>query len=197
MERLDTETRQEQIKKAVLEIISTEGIGRLSTRNLAAHIGFTEGALFRHFSSKKEIMLSILEDVKNDLVGEQEKIVYSGLKADAKLKEFLCLHIDYLIENKGITMLLFSEAAHLNDSKLKLGLRDILLTQKGYVSRIVHEGISEGIWDPSTEVENVAMLYMGIPITLNIELILQTDMVTRDRFCERMLGLFTRILAKK
>ena len=32
-ERLDTETRQGQIKKAVLDIISTEGIGKLSTRN--------------------------------------------------------------------------------------------------------------------------------------------------------------------
>ena len=53
-ERLNTETRQKQIKKAVLEIISTEGIRKLSTRKLASKIGVTEGALFRHFSSKKE-----------------------------------------------------------------------------------------------------------------------------------------------
>jgi AcrR family transcriptional regulator len=53
-ERLDTDTRKEQIKEAVLEIISTEGIGKLSIRNLASKIGVTEGALFRHFSSKKK-----------------------------------------------------------------------------------------------------------------------------------------------
>ena len=197
MARLDTETRQGQIKKAVLEIISEDGIGKLSTRNLAARVGVTEGALFRHFSSKKEIMLSILQDVKHDLIAEQEKIVYSGLTAEEKLKNFLCLHIDYLIQNKGITMLLFSEAAHLNDTNLKTGLRHILLTQKEYVNKIVREGIKEGIWDGSIEVENVAMLYMGIPITLNIELILQTDRVSRDRFCERMLDLFSRILVKR
>ena len=197
MTRLDTETRQGQIKKAVLEIISKEGIGKLSTRNLAAHIGFTEGALFRHFSSKQEIMLAILEDVKRDLIAEQEKVVYSTMKADKKLKSFLCLHINYLIENKGITMLLFSEAAHLNDTKLKSGLRDILLTQKEFVNKIVQQGINERIWDPSIEVESVGMLYMGIPITLNIELILQAEGVTRDRFCDRMLDLFTRLLEKK
>jgi len=73
-ERLDTVTRKEQIKEAVLEIISTEGIGKLSIRNLASKIGVTEGALFRHFSSKKEIMLSILDDVKKELLSEQEKI---------------------------------------------------------------------------------------------------------------------------
>jgi AcrR family transcriptional regulator len=100
-ERLDTVTRQEQIKKAVLEIISTEGIAKLSTRNLASIIGVTEGALFRHFSSKKEIMLSILDDVKNELLEKQEKITYSSsLNAEEKLYQFLCEHIKYLIEKK-------------------------------------------------------------------------------------------------
>ncbi|MDZ7763714.1 MAG: TetR/AcrR family transcriptional regulator [Melioribacteraceae bacterium] len=87
-ERLDTETRQAQIKKAVLEIISSEGIGKLSTRNLASKIGVSEGALFRHFSSKKEIMLSILSDVKNELLTTQEEIVYSSkMNAEEKLFE--------------------------------------------------------------------------------------------------------------
>ncbi len=142
-------------------------------------------------------MLSILADVKHDLLNEMEIIVYSEAKAEEKLKNFLCLHVNYLIANKGITMLLFSEAAHLNDPKLKTGLREILLTQKEYVTKIVREGMTEGIWDRSIEVDNVAMLYMGIPITLNIELILQSDRVSEDRFCDRMLDLFTRFLEKR
>lgn len=101
-EKLDTETRQSQIKKAVLEKISTEGIGKLSTRNLASKIGVTEGALFRHFSSKKEIMLSILDDVKNELLFDQEKITFSSdLTAEEKLFKFLCKHIKYLVKIKA------------------------------------------------------------------------------------------------
>ena len=197
-ERLDTETRQEQIKKAVLEIISTEGIGKLSTRNLASKIGVTEGALFRHFSSKKEIMLSILDDVKNELLADQEKITFSSdLSAEEKLFKFLCLHIKYLIENKGITILLFSEAAHMNDSQLKKGLREILLTQKEYISRIIKQGMNEGVWNKSLNVENVATLYMGIPISLNIEMILEPGTVKQEKFCERMIGLIKRALEKK
>ena len=197
-ERLDTETRQGQIKKAVLEIISTEGIGKLSTRNLAAKIGVTEGALFRHFSSKKEIMLAILNDVKNELLVEQERITYSSsLTAEQKLFDFLCRHITYLIENKGITILLFSEAAHMNEPLLKKGLREILLTQKEYISRIIKQGMNEGVWDKSLNVENVATLYMGIPISLNIEMILEPGIVKQEIFCERMIGLIKRALEKK
>jgi len=197
-ERLNTETRQGQIKKAVLEIISSEGIGKLSTRNLASKIGVTEGALFRHFSSKKEIMLAILNDVKNELIIEQEKITYSStISAEEKLFKFLCTHIKYLIENKGVTILLFSEAAHMNDLHLKKGLRDILLTQKEYISRIINQGMSEGIWDKSLNVENVATLYMGIPISLNIEMILEPGIVKQEKFCERMIGLLKRALENK
>lgn len=196
-ERLNTETRQGQIKKAVLDIISSEGIGKLSTRNLAAKIGVTEGALFRHFSSKKEIMLSILDDVKNELLAEQERITFSSsLNAEEKLFQFLCKHIKYLIENKGVTILLFSEAAHMNDSQLKKGLREILLTQKEYIGRIIKQGINEGVWDKSLNVENVATLYMGIPISLNIEMILQSGMVKKEKFCAEMVALIKRALEK-
>jgi len=197
-ERLDTETRQGQIKKAVLEIISTEGIGKLSTRNLAAKIGVTEGALFRHFSSKKEIMLSILDDVKNELLVEQERITYSSsLTAEQKLFDFLCRHITYLIENKGITILLFSEAAHMNEPLLKKGLREILLTQKEYISRIIKQGMNEGVWDKSLNVENAATLYMGIPISLNIEMILNPGAQKQKKFCDNMICLIKKALEKK
>ena len=197
-ERLDTETRQGQIKKAVLEIISSEGIGKLSTRNLAAKIGVTEGALFRHFSSKKEIMLSILDDVKNELLVEQERITYSSsLTAEQKLFDFLCRHITYLIENKGITILLFSEAAHMNEPLLKKGLREILLTQKEYISRIIKQGMNEGVWDKSLNVENAATLYMGIPISLNIEMILNPGAQKQKKFCDNMICLIKKALEKK
>jgi len=197
-ERLDTETRQGQIKKAVLEIISSEGIGKLSTRNLASKIGVSEGALFRHFSSKKDIMLSILADVKNELLVEQERITYSSsLTAEQKLFDFLCRHITYLIENKGITILLFSEAAHMNEPLLKKGLREILLTQKEYISRIIKQGMNEGVWDKSLNVENAATLYMGIPISLNIEMILNPGAQKQKKFCDNMICLIKKALEKK
>ena len=41
MTRETTDIRQEQIKKAVLEIIADEGLHNMSTRNLAKKIGLT------------------------------------------------------------------------------------------------------------------------------------------------------------
>lgn len=195
VERLDTETRQIQIKKAVLDIISTEGIGNLSIRNLASKVGVTEGALFRHFSSKREIILSIIEDVKKELISNLEKIATSkDINAEDKLFNFLCYHIMYLLENKGITMILFSEATHLNDPELKKGIQEIYFSQKEYISKIIEQGMKENIFNKSLDIEDIATLYMGIPVVLNMEMILKTNFVRKQEFCLKMINLLKKVL---
>ncbi len=195
--RLDTVTRQAQIKKAVLEIIAVEGTGKLSTRNLASKIGVTEGALFRHYSSKKDILHAIFQDVRDDLLDDLKRVAHSNVSADKKLLKFLSVHVKYLLANKGITLLLFSEAAHMNDSKLKREFRDIFLSLKGYVSEIIKQGMNENLWDRSLSIESAATLYLGIPTSLNMELILQTDTFNQECFCERMYTLILRALKNK
>ncbi len=194
--RENTDIRQEQIKKAVLEIIADEGLHNISTRNLAKRIGLTEGAIFRHFATKRDIIKGIMDDVANDLIGSLRSIVLSPIKTEEKLFNYLCRNVKYLKENRGITILLFSEATHLGDKELKEKLNQILLEQKQFVIKIVKDGIREGVWDKKTNPEDVAMLYMGIPIIFNIELVLNQSGWNIDNFCKRMYALILKTLKK-
>jgi AcrR family transcriptional regulator len=194
MSRETTDIRQEQIKKAVLEIIAEEGLHNLSTRNLAKRIGFSEGAIFRHFSSKRDIIKGIMDDVANDLVGSLRSIVISPVKTEEKLFNYLCRNIKYIKENRGINILLFSEAAHLGDKELKEKINQILSEQKQLIIKMVKDGIAEGVWDKNINPEDMAMLYMGIPITFNIELILNKNGLNLENFCKRMYSLVLKTL---
>ena len=194
MLRLSTETRQAQIKEAVLDIISTEGLARLSTKNLAAKVGVSEGAIYRHFKSKKDILLSIVEDVYTNLVVNQKEIANSEMVTSIKLYTFFCKQIQYLIHNKGVTILLFSEATHTNDSNLKEKLLKILKAQKTLLKQIVAEGISNGLWNKSINLNDFATIYMGIPVILNIEMVLNKENFNHEEFCNRMFSLLERIL---
>ncbi|GAB4294080.1 MAG: TetR/AcrR family transcriptional regulator [Marinilabiliales bacterium] len=196
MEKQSTEIRQEQIKRAVLDIIYTDGLKSLSTRNLAIRIGMSEGAIFRHFKSKQDIILSIIKDVYNDFIGSLRNIANSSVKPEIRLEKYICQTVKYLIDNKGITMLMFSEASNNNDEKLKSELLQIFNTQKKLISKIILDGIAQEIWDESIPVENVAMLYMGIPVSLNIELVLNGGNFHIDNFCKKMMFLMLRILNK-
>lgn len=196
MQRESTDIRQEQIKKAVLEIITEDGVHNISTRNLAKRIGLTEGAIFRHFPTKRDIIKGIMDDVAKDLIGSLRSIVLEPIKAEEKLFKYLCKNVKYLKENRGITILLFSEATHLGDKGLKEKLNQILLEQKQFIIKIVKDGISENVWDKNVNPEDFAMLYMGIPITFNIELVLNKNGLNVDNFCKRMFNLILKTLKK-
>ena len=192
----NTEFRQEQIKQAVLNIIFTNGLKNLSTSRLAQRIGMSEGTIFRHFPNKQSIILSIISDVQNEFIGSLRSIANSNKKPEIRLNEFLCETVRYLTENKGITMLLFSEASHNNDADLKSNLQQIFNNQKKLVSKIMLDGIAIGKWDESISVENLAILYMGIPVTLNIDLVLNANDFNPAIFCSRMMQLLLKVLNK-
>lgn len=163
---------------------------------LAQRIGMSEGTIFRHFPTKQHIILSIIKDVQKDFVGELRKIATQNASPQNRLEQILCFTVKYLTDNKGITLLLFSEASHNNDHMLKQALMQIFNTQKQIISKVVLDGIAEGIWDENIPVESLAMLYMGIPVSLNIDLVLNGSDFHPESFCTRMMVILQKILNK-
>ena len=142
------------------------------------------------------IIISLIEDVQNDFIGKLRTVANSSLPPAERLEKFLCATVNYLTANKGITMLLFSEASHNNDAAMKSSLQQIFNTQKKLVSKIILDGIAIGLWDESIAVENVATLYMGIPASINIDLVLSGGEFQANNFCSNMMQLLLKILAK-
>ncbi len=196
MVRKSTDIRRDEIKSAVLNIIFREGLKSVSTSNIAREVGISEGSIFRHFRSKKEIILAIMDDVINDLIEPLRSIVLEDSPPRDRLYNYLCKTVTYLTDNKGITMLLFSEASYENDSEMMTKLNYIFNNQKQLVGKIVSDGIALGLWNELISVGDFSTLYMGIPITLNIEMILNRNAFERVNFCKRMFELILNTLNK-
>ncbi len=194
VERASGAIRRKQIKRATLEIISEEGLKKLSTKNLANHVHLSEGAIFRHFHSKNDIILSIVNDIKEDLLKPLQKIVEKQTPPDKRLEEFMCFHVNYLKKNSGVTILLFTEAAYQNSGSLKKQLNEIFRYIKQYFGKIIHDGIALGLWDNSISVDAISTLYIGIPITMSIEMKLAPEIFSYQNFCGQMLQLVSHLL---
>lgn len=196
MERQTTDIRQEQIKQAVIDIISTDGLKNLSTHNLALRIGMSEGSIFRHFKTKKDIIVSIFNDIQDNFIGDLKEISRSGEEPSLRLTKYLNTTIKYHTENKGINMLLFSEASYKNDPELKKRLQQIFHDQKQFVMEIILDGINAGTWDENVAVENIALMYMGIPLAMNMEMLIGGKGFQFDNFCNHMIILLLKMLRK-
>lgn len=184
--------RKDQIKKATLNIFYSQGMNKFSTKNLAQHVHISQGAIFKHFHSKNDIILEIMEDVKNDLLKPLQKIVWENIKPDKKLKEFMCYHLNYFKENKGITILILDESTYRNDQFLKRRLREFFSLIKQYFGKIIHDGIANKMWDCSVSVDSLSALYLGVSLTISIELYLNPNVFTHKEFCVHMLTMIKR-----
>ena len=156
----------------------------------------SEGAIFRHFATKQDIILSIISDFEKELIGSLRTIANSTAEPEKRLNNFVCRTVKYLTDNKGITILLLSEASHNNDAVLKNKLQQIFNSQKELISKIIRDGIAIGKWDETISVEDLATLYMGIPVSVNVNLVLNGGEFHIDNFCRRMMKLLLKILAK-
>lgn len=194
MNRKPTEIRQDEIKKAVLNIIKTEGIKSISTKNLAKYTGLSEGGIFRHFKAKRDIIIAIIDDVANDLIEKLRQISIEASNPKIRLFKYICSTINYLTENNGITILLFTEASHTNDEEMMEKLNYIFSSQRSLIGAIISDGIKQGIWDKTISIDDATMLYMGIPLTHNINLILSKGGTKKEEFCKKMMTLFERML---
>ena len=56
--------RQLEIIKAAGKILTTSGVSGLTIKNLAKEMKFSESAIYRHFTSKEEIIIALLEFLK-------------------------------------------------------------------------------------------------------------------------------------
>ena len=54
-EKLGTEIRQEQIAEAALELVASQGLGRLSVAAVARRVGLVPSGIYRHYKSKDDI----------------------------------------------------------------------------------------------------------------------------------------------
>ena len=57
---MEITSRQLDIIEAAGKILTSSGVGGLTIKNLAKEMQFAESAIYRHFTSKEEIIVSML-----------------------------------------------------------------------------------------------------------------------------------------
>ena len=106
MKRLSKEVRRTQIARAALRLLGLYGANQLTTAQLAKEVGISEGAIFRHFENKLEIIdqaISLLESLL------ESSFPASELSPLQRLKEFFFARFQLLKEYPEIKEIVFSD----------------------------------------------------------------------------------------
>lgn len=134
--------RQQQIIDASIELIAEKSIQALTIKNIAGKIKLTEGAIYRHFSSKNEILLGILQifqqKAQKTLTESCNRI--SVKPAFDKIEDIFTHHVRYFSEHPAVTAVIFSESIFQNDTRLSKEVFKLLQMHEQALSCIIEKG---------------------------------------------------------
>jgi AcrR family transcriptional regulator len=109
--RLHTDKRKRQIVQVVLQLVADQGVDSVSTQRIADTIGFTQGAVFRHFSTKEQVWSAVM-----DWLEEQLEAVWSEARLQGEdqneipvLKRMFLGHIELIERHPGLVKLIMSD----------------------------------------------------------------------------------------
>lgn len=154
--------RQIQIIEAATKRIDKYGIQELTTKNLAADIGLSEAALYRHFKSKNDILLGMLSYF---IIGMKEKI--NSIIQDEKnsppavIKAIFNNQLNTFIKNPAIVSVIFSEGIFQFNGTLSNKLSEMMDLMHKKISSLIKKGQDEGSFNKLLSPNITTTMIMG------------------------------------
>lgn len=153
--------RQSQIVSESINLISEMGIQGLTIKNLAKKIGVSEPAIYRHFSSKMEILLTILDSFKQDKQLILTKISSNQISSMQKLETIYLHQFSTFTQNPALAAVIFSEEIFANDDRLSEKVYQIMEIKQQVLRTILEEGQGNREIRADIPTEQIVLIIMG------------------------------------
>ncbi|OIP17851.1 MAG: nucleoid occlusion factor SlmA [Betaproteobacteria bacterium CG2_30_59_46] len=111
--------RKLQILQNLAEMLQKPQGEKITTAALAARIGVSEAALYRHFASKAQMFEGLIEFIEQTLFGMFNKITSEENNGVKQLEAVLPLLLGFAQKNPGMTRVLIGEVLVNEDSRLQ------------------------------------------------------------------------------
>ena len=160
--RLSTEERQAEIVAAALRLARESSPALITTSDIAAAIGVTQGAVFKHFPTKDAIWLAAMRWVRETLLQTLQTAVDDAVTPLDALSAMFRTHVEFVIAHPGVPRFIFHELQQPADSAAKSEVRAVL---QGYRKLLVGQlnlSIQGKLVSPELDAEAAATSFIGL-----------------------------------
>ncbi|HEY9035771.1 MAG TPA: nucleoid occlusion factor SlmA [Pseudomonadales bacterium] len=111
--------RRQQILETLARMLEERSGERITTAQLAAQVGVSEAALYRHFPSKTRMFEDLIAFVEESVFTRVSRILADNPHCDARLQQVIALLLGFSERNPGISRLMTGEALAGEDERLR------------------------------------------------------------------------------
>jgi AcrR family transcriptional regulator len=160
--RKDTLVRRKQIVSAARRLIVKYGSEHVTVRRMANEIGVTEGAIYRHFKSKKDVLLLLIDDIEETLIEDVKNSDQGEVNSLEVLTKIINLHMSAIQQRKGIAFQVIAEIISLGDQKLNKKVSEVINKYIDSIQAILARGVKSGIVRSDIDLNAAAKLFFSM-----------------------------------
>lgn len=194
--RLPTEERQATIVDAALRLARDASPALITTADVAAAVGLTQGAVFKHFPTKEAIWIAAMKRVRAELLSNLDAAARAEPDALAALGAVFRAHVAYVVAHPGVPRFIFHELQQPADSAAKREVRALLQAYRKLLLRLFAAAIESGRLPAQLDQEAAATLFVGIVQGLVMQSMLSDRPATMKTQGERVFAIYLRGLCE-
>lgn len=153
-------TRQLELIEAACRILTRSGVNRLTIKNLAKEMNFSESAIYRHFSSKEEIVLAML----NFLAENTDERLTNMPQFENPEDNFRALFHEqfrFFGNNSHFIVAVFSDGLIEENDQINKAINKLMATMTKHLVRIINDGQQKNVFTTSVTNMDLAYVVMG------------------------------------
>ena len=166
--RLPAEDRRRQIIESGREVFASQSFAKVGTADLAKAVGVSEPALYRYFSSKKDLFLATLRSTAPKLLELWQNIASDVEEPLETLWSIGVDYYDHLQSHSGNMRLQFQAISEAHDPEIREALRENFASFVDFVAETLDEGKRRGIVRRDIDSRLMAWQFLGIGLTLDL-----------------------------
>lgn len=190
--------RRSQIINSALDLMYNHGFAGATTARIAAGVGVSEPALYRHFKNKQEILLAALDEISARLILHTVSAAGSEEDDIERLRLMSSAYYDFVMSHPEETRVLFDAVSAAGNDEMRKDLRSKFQQLLGVVEIVLQQGVDKGALRQDIDVSLVAWEIVSLGITLYFASILDfKDVLTKDKALAAVERLLASIASNK
>jgi AcrR family transcriptional regulator len=157
---MEITARQLELIEAASKILTASGINGLTIKNLAKEMNFSESAIYRHFTSKEEIILGMLGFLAES-IDERLSAIPHTTNPEENFRAMFEEQFEFFSNNPHYVVAVFSDGLMDESLRINEAIMKLLAVKMKHLFPLISDGQEKNIFTKAISTEELVSIVMG------------------------------------
>ncbi|MBW8294507.1 TetR/AcrR family transcriptional regulator [Sphingopyxis sp.] len=185
---LSADERRAATVQAVIALAADQNPADITTAQIAAHMGVTQGALFRHFADKDAIWSAVMGWTSQERLRR-----FEGQGSDNPIQTLRIIfdaHIAFVVAYPGVPRIVFGELQRRNDSPAKTQVKTLMACYRDKIAEQIEIARKLGLISEHIDLAAAATLLLGMIQGMVMQAMAADDFSSMSAMSQRLFPLY-------